>query len=81
MDIPTSIVAQVVDPNKPESWVFQYIFSVWTEADPPASPDARKALLKSYLAQYCEPYRSAGLWLGDDIPVFGEKVGSSVFTL
>ncbi|KAJ5674770.1 uncharacterized protein N7477_004704 [Penicillium maclennaniae] len=69
-----STVANFVDPEEPETWVFQFSLSIWTDEYPPASPEERRHLFKSYLSTYCEPYRSVAAWLADDIEVGGESV-------
>ncbi|KAJ6134202.1 hypothetical protein N7523_000524 [Penicillium sp. IBT 18751x] len=68
-----STVANVVDPEKPETWVFQFSLSIWTDENPPVSPEERRHLFRSYMSTYCEPYRSVAEWLTDDIEVGGES--------
>ncbi|QKX61946.1 uncharacterized protein TRUGW13939_09102 [Talaromyces rugulosus] len=66
-------VADVVDPEKPETWVFQYSFSNLTKDDPPADEEEQRKLFKTYMATYCEPYKSIGLWVTDDTPISAER--------
>ncbi|EAW25690.1 FAD-dependent oxidoreductase [Aspergillus fischeri NRRL 181] len=66
-------VANVVDPVRPETWVFHYCLSIWTAEDPPENAEARRALFKHHMSQYCEPYRSAGEWLSQATPIRAEK--------
>ncbi|GIJ92636.1 hypothetical protein Asppvi_001914 [Aspergillus pseudoviridinutans] len=68
-----SNVANVVDPDRPETWVFHYCLSIWTAEDHPENNEARQALFKYYMSQYCEPYKSAGEWLSQDTPILAEK--------
>ncbi|RHZ50660.1 uncharacterized protein CDV56_102959 [Aspergillus thermomutatus] len=67
-------MANVVDPDKPETWVFHYCLSIWTHEDPPENTGERRALFRRFMARYCEPYKSAGEWLSEDTPIPGEKV-------
>ncbi|GIK07571.1 hypothetical protein Aspvir_003237 [Aspergillus viridinutans] len=67
------LVANVVDPARPETWVFHYCLSIWTAEEPPENVEARRALFKHYMGQYCEPYKSAGEWLNQDTPILAEK--------
>ncbi|GFF41027.1 hypothetical protein IFM58399_06125 [Aspergillus lentulus] len=68
-----SNVANVVDPVRPETWVFHYCLSIWTAEDPPENAEARRALFKHHMSQYCEPYKSAGEWLSQATPILAEK--------
>lgn len=68
------LVANVVDPVRPETWVFHYCLSIWTAEDPPENAEARRALFKHHMSQYCEPYKSAGEWLSQATPILAEKV-------
>ncbi|EAL84359.1 FAD-dependent oxidoreductase [Aspergillus fumigatus Af293] len=68
-----SNVANVVDPVRPETWVFHYCLSIWTADDAPETAEERRALFKHYMSQYCEPYRSAGEWLSQATPIRAEK--------
>ncbi|KAF7183835.1 hypothetical protein CNMCM7691_004257 [Aspergillus felis] len=68
-----SNVANVVDPDRPETWVFHYCLSIWTAEDHPENNEARQILFKYYMSQYCEPYKSAGEWLSQDTPILAEK--------
>ncbi|KAH1751053.1 hypothetical protein KXV22_005690 [Aspergillus fumigatus] len=68
-----SNVANVVDPVRPETWVFHYCLSIWTADDAPETAEERRALFKHYMSQYCEPYRSAGKWLSQATPIRAEK--------
>ncbi|GFF34351.1 kynurenine 3-monooxygenase [Aspergillus udagawae] len=67
------LVANVVDPARPETWVFHYCLSIWTAEDAPENAEARRALFKHYISRYCEPYKSAGEWLSQDTPILAEK--------
>lgn len=69
-------MADVVDPEKPETWVFQYSFSVLDKHDPPADEDEHRTIFKAHMATYCEPYKSIGSWVTDDTPVTAERVSS-----
>ncbi|KAJ5887310.1 hypothetical protein N7504_011357 [Penicillium tannophilum] len=66
-------IADVVDVQKPETWAFQIILSIWTDEAPPTSDEERRHLFRSYLSTYCEPYRSVAAWLADDIHISGES--------
>ncbi|CAG8903149.1 unnamed protein product [Penicillium egyptiacum] len=66
-------VADIVNPESPETWVFQFTLSIWTDENPPTSQGERRHLFRSYLSTYCEPYRSVAAWLADDIDVGGES--------
>lgn len=68
-----STLADIVDPEKPETWVFQFVLSIWTDECPPTSEEERRLLFKSYLSTYCEPYRSVAAWLADEVDVGGES--------
>ncbi|KAJ6006717.1 hypothetical protein N7451_004661 [Penicillium sp. IBT 35674x] len=68
-----SKVADLVDIQKPETWVFQFTLSIWTDEPPPASDEERRHLFGSYLSTYCEPYRSVAAWLAEDIYISGES--------
>jgi hypothetical protein len=68
------LVANVVDPARPETWVFHYCLSIWTAEDAPENAEARRALFKHYISRYCEPYKSVGEWLSQDTPILAEKV-------
>ncbi|KAH8698913.1 hypothetical protein BGW36DRAFT_152598 [Talaromyces proteolyticus] len=66
-------MVDVVDPEKPETWVFQFSLSIYTDEVPPTDEKERRHLFKAYLSTYCEPYRSVSQWLVDDIKVSGDK--------
>ncbi|KAJ5528148.1 hypothetical protein N7513_012307 [Penicillium frequentans] len=66
-------MADLVDIQKPETWVFQFTLSIWTDEAPPTSDEERRHLFRSYLSTYCEPYRSVAAWLTDDIYISGES--------
>ncbi|GIC94655.1 uncharacterized protein Aud_001984 [Aspergillus udagawae] len=73
------LVANVVDPARPETWVFHYCLSIWTAEDAPENVEARRALFKHYMSRYCEPYKSAGEWLSQDTPILAEKGLNTAF--
>ncbi|KAH8693720.1 hypothetical protein BGW36DRAFT_409362 [Talaromyces proteolyticus] len=65
-------LADVVDRNKPESWVFYISLSIYTNETPPDEAE-RRHLFKSYMSTYCEPYRSIAKWITDDVHINGDK--------
>lgn len=67
------LVIDIVDPEKPETWIFQISVSFWSK-DPVPGPIESRRLIKEFLSVYCEPFRSVGDWTSDDIPVSSEKV-------
>ncbi|OJJ65499.1 hypothetical protein ASPBRDRAFT_201764 [Aspergillus brasiliensis CBS 101740] len=68
-----STVANIQDPDSPDTWVFQFTLSIWTDEDPPASEEERRHLFRAYLSTYCEPFRSVAAWISDDVQISGEK--------
>ncbi|GKZ17223.1 hypothetical protein AbraCBS73388_007275 [Aspergillus brasiliensis] len=68
-----STVADIRNPDAPDTWVFQFTLSIWTDEDPPASEEERRHLFRAYLSTYCEPYKSVAAWLSDDTQISGEK--------
>ncbi|OGM39338.1 hypothetical protein ABOM_012040 [Aspergillus bombycis] len=68
-----STVADIRDPDAPDTWVFQFTLSIWTDKNPPASEEERRHLFRAYLSTYCEPYRSVAAWLSEDTKISGEK--------
>ncbi|GKZ46144.1 hypothetical protein AbraIFM66951_009044 [Aspergillus brasiliensis] len=66
-------VADIRNPDAPDTWVFQFTLSIWTDEDPPASEEERRHLFRAYLSTYCEPYKSVAAWLSDDTQISGEK--------
>jgi 2-polyprenyl-6-methoxyphenol hydroxylase-like FAD-dependent oxidoreductase len=61
-------VADVPDPDRPETWVFQLMPS-WTGPYNPDQTDAeRLAFLKDKAQYFAEPWKSAFLWIPDGTP-------------
>ena len=57
----------IADPNDPATWSFQSYVDVWDGKGIPAETNAeRLAHVKQLGSMYCEPFRSAALWLKDD---------------
>ncbi|KAJ0287907.1 hypothetical protein CBS470a_005173 [Colletotrichum nupharicola] len=54
-------VADVPDPEDPETWEFQVALSLWSTEDPPETNEDRIKYFKKLAEPYCEPYRSAAL--------------------
>lgn len=75
-----TVVADIVDLQKPETWIFQFTLSIWTDEAPPTSDEEKRHLFRSYLSTYCEPYRSVAAWLADDIHISGENVSAFFLT-
>ncbi|GKZ30515.1 hypothetical protein AbraIFM66950_009354 [Aspergillus brasiliensis] len=71
-------VADIRNPDAPDTWVFQFTLSIWTDEDPPASEEERRHLFRAYLSTYCEPYKSVAAWLSDDTQISGEKVSNGL---
>ncbi|KAF5520813.1 FAD-dependent monooxygenase cctM [Colletotrichum aenigma] len=66
-------VADVPDPEDPETWEFQVALSLWSTEDPPETNEDRMKYLKKLAEPYCEPYRSAALWVPDDTYIPRDK--------
>ena len=67
-------LADIVDPTRPESWVFQLLYSKWDTAEPAATNEERLAQLKELGHALCEPFKSAALWLKDDTQVYPDRL-------
>lgn len=67
-DIYTYLCIQdVPDPAKPEDWVY-FIFIAWLgEKDPDLAPEEVMRLAKSKAEKIQEPFRSAILWIPEDV--------------
>lgn len=69
---PTSNVAYILsvldvpDPQDPESWTFQLMIDQWGRVQHHETSEQRLAQLKSLAQDFCEPFRSAVLWVKDD---------------
>ncbi|KAH9231177.1 hypothetical protein K456DRAFT_1726870 [Colletotrichum gloeosporioides 23] len=66
-------VADVPDPEDPETWEFQVALSLWSTEDPPETNEDRIKYFKKLAEPYCEPYRSAALWVPDDTYIPRDK--------
>ncbi|KAI8153967.1 FAD-dependent monooxygenase cctM [Colletotrichum sp. SAR 10_70] len=66
-------VADVPDPEDPETWEFQVALSLWSNEDPPETNEDRMKYFKKLAEPYCEPYRSAALWVPDDTYIPRDK--------
>ncbi|KAI8167194.1 FAD-dependent monooxygenase cctM [Colletotrichum sp. SAR 10_65] len=66
-------VADVPDPEDPETWEFQVALSLWSTEDPPETNEDRMKYFKKLAEPYCEPYRSAALWVPDDTYIPRDK--------
>ncbi|KAH7114979.1 hypothetical protein B0J13DRAFT_394258, partial [Dactylonectria estremocensis] len=53
-------VADVPDPDKPETWLFQISLSLWNEGQQPETYGERVRLFKKLATNYCEPFKSLG---------------------
>ncbi|KAF0325702.1 hypothetical protein GQ607_007144 [Colletotrichum asianum] len=67
-------VADVPNPEDPETWEFQVALSLWSNEDPPETNEDRMQYFKKLAEPYCEPYRSAALWVPDDTYIPRDKV-------
>lgn len=59
-------LADIMDKDRPETWIFQIYLSVWGFTEFPSTNEERVKLLKKYGENYCEPFRSATRWVRDD---------------
>ena len=59
-------IADICDPEKPESWKFGLSAALWGSSEQPSTNEERAKLFKSYAANCCEPLKSAALWLPGD---------------
>ncbi|KAI8235454.1 hypothetical protein K4K55_004263 [Colletotrichum sp. SAR 10_96] len=66
-------LADVPDPENPETWEFQVALSLWSTEDPPETNEDRMKYFKKLAEPYCEPYRSAALWVPDDTYIPRDK--------
>jgi 2-polyprenyl-6-methoxyphenol hydroxylase-like FAD-dependent oxidoreductase len=63
------VVADVPDPDKPETWVFQ-IMPSWTGPyDAEQTDEQRIAMLKETALTMAEPFKSAYLWIPEGTPM------------
>lgn len=58
--------ADIVDPDRPETWIFQIILSVLGTDQYPKENTDRVKLFKQLAANYCEPVRSIAEWVNND---------------
>lgn len=59
-------MADVCDPEKPETWKFGLSAALWGSSEQPSTNEERVKPFKSYAANYREPFKSAALWLPGD---------------
>ncbi|PSN65575.1 FAD/NAD(P)-binding domain-containing protein [Corynespora cassiicola Philippines] len=59
-------IADVEYPDKPETWVLLLNYAIWGSDKQPETNAGRLKLLKSYAANYCEPFKSAAEWIPED---------------
>lgn len=69
-----NVVADVLDPDRPETWKFQVALSLWSGENPPQSNEDRTRLFKKLAEPHCEPYRSAALRVPDDLNIPLDRV-------
>jgi hypothetical protein len=63
------VVADVPDPDKPETWIFQ-IMPSWTGPyDAEQTDEQRISMLKEKALTMAEPFKSAYLWIPDGTPM------------
>ncbi|KAI3572694.1 putative monooxygenase [Fusarium oxysporum f. sp. albedinis] len=62
-------LADVPDPDKPETWVFQLSLSLWNEGQQPETFEERVRIFKELAANYCEPFKSVAEWVGEDVKI------------
>ncbi|KAL9089120.1 MAG: hypothetical protein Q9165_005933 [Trypethelium subeluteriae] len=67
-------VADIKDADNPESWVFQLLYSKWVDAEPAATNAERLAQLKEMSQSYCEPFKSAAMWIRDDTHIHPDRM-------
>ncbi|PKX88958.1 FAD-dependent oxidoreductase [Aspergillus novofumigatus IBT 16806] len=68
-----SNVANVVGPVRRKPGCFTIASQSGQPEDPPENAEARRALFKHHMSQYCEPYRSAGECSSQGTPILAEK--------
>jgi 2-polyprenyl-6-methoxyphenol hydroxylase-like FAD-dependent oxidoreductase len=68
------LALDITDPQDPTSWKFQNYIGWW---GPPYARDLEEMKMrvkyyKSFISSFCEPFRTAGLKLGDNdsIPIY-----------
>ncbi|KAJ0132797.1 Uncharacterized protein HZ326_24127 [Fusarium oxysporum f. sp. albedinis] len=59
-------VADVPDPDKPETWLFQISLSLWNEGQQPETYEERVRMFKKLAANYCEPFKYLAEWVRED---------------
>ncbi|KAI9684932.1 MAG: hypothetical protein M1822_005581 [Bathelium mastoideum] len=67
-------IADVKDPDRPEEWVFQLLYSKWGTEEPAATNEERLAQLKEIGQLYCEPFKSAAKWVKDDTHIYPDRL-------
>ena len=67
------IVADIGDPDKPESCLFQLFFSK-PGGLPQTTNEERVALFKEMGRHMCEPFRSAADWVKDDTYIHPDRL-------
>ncbi|KAI9693182.1 MAG: hypothetical protein M1822_005178 [Bathelium mastoideum] len=66
-------VADIGEPDKPETCLFQLFFSK-AGGVPPATNEKRLELFKEMGQQLCEPFKSAALWVKDDTYIHPDRL-------
>lgn len=66
-------VADIGDPKRPETCVFQLLYSRWGGVTP-ETKEGRVALFKEIGQQFCEPFRSAAMWVEDDTYIHPDRL-------
>ncbi|KAF5560475.1 FAD NAD(P)-binding domain-containing protein [Fusarium phyllophilum] len=61
--------ADIKDPDRPETWLYQISLSLWNEGRHPETYEERIQLFKNLAANYCEPFKSVGEWVGEDMMI------------
>lgn len=59
-------MADICDPERPETWKFGLSAALWGSSEQPSTNEERVKPFKSYAANYREPFKSAALWLSGD---------------
>ena len=59
-------MADICDPERPETLKFGLSSALWGSSEQPSTNEERVKRFKSYAANYCEPFKSAALWLPGD---------------
>ncbi|KAL9074951.1 MAG: hypothetical protein Q9157_004180 [Trypethelium eluteriae] len=67
-------LADINDADNPETWVFQLLYSKWVDAEPAATNEERLAQLKEMSQSYCEPFKSAAMWIRDDTYIHPDRM-------